>query len=86
MREPDNHTAWIDREGDTWVRVDDLSGYGSAQWWPLLDGPNFGEEREGLGSPRNWDGVLDGGHLPFVEASPERTARAIARVQRRAQS
>lgn len=83
MREPDNHTAWVDRDGDTWVRFDDAPGYGTARWFPLLDGPNFGEEREGIGFARTWALVLDGGHLPFEQASPERTDRAIARVQRR---
>ncbi|MFI5895633.1 hypothetical protein ACIA5D_36615 [Actinoplanes sp. NPDC051513] len=87
MVEPDNHTAWIDRGGDTWVRVDDypIGSYGIERWgpwWPLTDGPGW-EPRalDGIGQPRPWDQV-DEFHGPFTPAGPERTARAIERVRR----
>lgn len=90
MNEPANHTAWIDRGGDTWPRYDEYRGFevGTSgvrikpwgPWFPLTDGPNWEPRaRSGIGKPRPWDQVEKYG--PFVEADPERTARALARVR-----
>jgi hypothetical protein len=87
MLEPDNHTAWVDAGGDTWVRVDEfpVTSYGiprSGPWWPLTDGPGWEPQvRGGIGTPRPWHQV-DGLYGPLTPADPERTARAIARVHR----
>ncbi len=86
MREPGNHTAWIDRDGGTWVRADEypIGSLGIPRWgpwWPLTDGPGWEPgARGGIGEPRPWDQVLE--HKPFVRADPERTARALERVRR----
>ncbi len=76
--EPDNHTAIVDRGGDTWIRCDDMPGpYGT--WYPLTDGPHWEEwARSGIGTPRTWDQVEEYG--PFEPADPERAERAYARV------
>jgi hypothetical protein len=80
MEEPDNCTAWIDRFGDTWVRVDDMPGQFGGTWWPLTDGPGWEEwARTGVGKSRDWGQVEDYG--PFTPADPERTAAALARVR-----
>lgn len=78
--EPANHTAWVDRFGDTWVRADDMPGaYGS--WWPLTSGPGWNvRERGGIGTARTWDEVVEYG--PFTPADDTQTAAALARVQR----
>jgi hypothetical protein len=83
MREPDNHTAWVDQSGDTWVRDDETPGqYGN--WWPLTDGPNWEPwARNGVGQARTWDQV-DPEYGPFTEADPERAARALERVRQEA--
>jgi hypothetical protein len=80
VREPDNHTAWVDSAGDTWVRVDEVDGrYGN--WWPLTDGPGWESWAQGgVGGSRTWDLVEAYG--PFTEADSDRTARALARVRR----
>lgn len=82
MNEPDNHTAWVDRSGDTWVRVDEHPGRNGGTWNPLTDGPGWDEwARDGIGQARPWDWV-DPEYGPFVEADPARTARALDRVRR----
>lgn len=83
VREPDNHTGWVDRGGDTWVRADDVPGaYGT--WWPLTDGPGWEPRaRLGVGTARTWDQV-DQEHGPFTRADPDRTARALERVRQEA--
>lgn len=81
MNEPDNHTAWVDQSGDTWVRVDEHPGRNGGTWNPLTDGPGWDEwARNGIGQPRGWDQVEEYG--PFVQADPDRTARALDRVRR----
>jgi hypothetical protein len=82
MNEPDNHTALVDRFGDTWVGVDEHPGqYGN--WWALTDGPRWEEwARDGVGQARPWDWMDE--HGPFKVADPERTARALDRVRREA--
>lgn len=80
MNEPDNHTAWIDADGDAWVRVDDCPGpYG---WWQVCDGPHWGNAggHAAFGGGQAWDEVEEFG--PFTAADPDRTARAIAIVRR----
>ncbi len=80
MNEPDNHTAWVDRLGDTWVRADDMPGR-NGNWWPLTDGPGWDEHaRVGVGVSWDWEGARDYG--PFTPAGAERTAAALARVRR----
>jgi hypothetical protein len=83
MREPDNHTAVVDRGGDTWVRDDETPGqYGN--WWPLTDGPGWEPwARNSVGQARTWDQV-DPVYAPFVQADPDRTARALERVRQEA--
>jgi hypothetical protein len=78
MREPDNHTAWVDRFGDTWVRADDMPGqYGT--WWPICDGPGWDERARGdVGQARPWDWVEDD-YGPFTETDP---GDALERVRR----
>ncbi len=82
MIEPDNHTAWVDRFGDTWVRADDMPGRWGT-WWPLLDGPGY-DSGYGIGSARDWAMAVEYG--PFTPADSERTAAALARVRREASS
>jgi hypothetical protein len=83
MREPDNHTAWIDRFGDTWVRADDVPGAGGT-WWPLTDGPGWDAwARSGVGTARTWDEV-DPEYGPFVEADPDRATQALERIRQEA--
>jgi hypothetical protein len=78
--EPGNLTAWVDRFGDTWVRVDDCPGrFGN--WWPLMDGPGWEPwARQDVGQPRDWDQV-EYDYAPLVEADPQRTAEALERVR-----
>jgi len=49
VNEPDNHTALVDRDGGTWVRVDECPGqYG--KWWPITDGPGWEPQvQDGVG-------------------------------------
>lgn len=84
MIEPDDHTAWVDRFGDTWVRADNMPGtYGS--WWPLTDGPGWEPQaRNDIGKARGWDGVREYG--PFERADADRTAGALDRVRRQVTS
>lgn len=86
MNEPDNHTAWVDPAGDTWVRFDEwpATSWGAEPWgpWePLTDGPGWEPgARNGVGTPRPWDQV----HLfhgPLVQADPERAGQALDRVR-----
>lgn len=78
MIEPGNHTALIDRFGDTWIRVDDYPGR-HGNWWPLTDGPNWDSwAQDGIGSARDWITVQESG--PFEVADADRTAKALARV------
>lgn len=78
MIEPRNHTALIDRFGDTWIRVDEYPGR-HGNWWPLTDGPNWDSwAQNGIGSGRTWEDVRDSG--PFEVADADRTAKALARV------
>lgn len=79
MIEPDNHTAWVDRLGDTWVRTDDMPGEGGV-WWPLCDGPGWEPRaRNGVGEPRGWSEAREYG--PFEPAGPKRATRALERVR-----
>ena len=80
MNEPANHTALVDRGDDTWIRVDECPGrYGT--WWPLTDGPGWEpQERGGIGTAVTWNELAEHGRL--TPASPERTARALARVRK----
>lgn len=80
MIEPGDHTAWVDRFGDTWVRADDMPGrHGS--WWLLTNGPHWEERaRGGLGSAREWVDAEDYG--PFTPVGAEQTERALERVRR----
>jgi uncharacterized protein YukE len=77
--EPGDHTALIDRFGDTWVRVDEHPGpYGP--WWPITDGPAWEERgRNTVGAARDWDDLAEYG--PFTGADPRRTATALTRVR-----
>jgi hypothetical protein len=85
MREPDDHTALVDRFGDTWVRVDEHPGRNGGTWNPLTDGPGWDERaRDGVGQPRDWDQVE--GYGPFTSADPDRAARALERVLREVES
>jgi hypothetical protein len=80
VREPGNHTGWVDNAGDTWVRVDDLPGHNSGTWYPICDGPGWElQARHTVGTSRTWDQMEE--HGPWVPASPERTARAIELVR-----
>lgn len=81
MREPGNLTAWVDRGGDTWVRLDDPQRpHQWGTWWPLTDGPGWDEwARNGIGQPRPWDQVLE--HGPFVKADAALTALALDKVR-----
>jgi len=83
VNEPANNTAWVDRFGDVWVRLDDVTPYFDCNWWPLTDGPGWEEwARTGVGSPRTWATVQD--YMPFTEADPTRTAQALDRVRQEA--
>ena len=82
MREPDNHTAWIDKFGDTWVRVDEHPGR-NGTWWPLMDGTGWADwARNDVGVSRDWEDVVEYG--PFVEAGPAQAAAALDRVREEA--
>lgn len=79
MNEPANHTAWVDRLGDTWVRFDEASNY-DGNWWPLTDGPAWEPRvRNGVGQSRSWGATRE--YQPFKPADRARTARALARVR-----
>jgi hypothetical protein len=79
MIEPPNHTALVDKGGDTWVRYDEGGSFGP--WFPLTDGPGWDEwARDGVGYSRPWSWVEE--HGPFTEADSERAARALDRVRR----
>lgn len=82
MIEPGNLTAWVDKSGGTWARLDEQrSPHQWGPWWPLTDGPGFEPRaQDGIGQPRPWSQVLEYG--PFTQADPERTARALERVRR----
>jgi hypothetical protein len=83
VNEPNNHTAWIDRHEDTWVRDDASPGCNGSTWWPLTDGPGWDEwARNGVGQPRDWSQVEEYG--PFTRAHSHRTARALERVRQEA--
>lgn len=77
MNEPDNHTAWVDRFGSTWVRTDDAPGT-SGPWWPLTDIPGEGLHARMVYAARSfeWADVVDL-HGPLVQASPDRTVEAV---------
>lgn len=80
MNEPANHTAVVDRGGDTWIRCDDMPGrYGN--WYPITDGPHWDERARnspGTGQARTWGQVEEYG--PFELADQERAERAYVRV------
>lgn len=83
MNEPANHTAVVDRFGDTWVRCDDMPGR-DGNWWFITDGPGW-EEWARVGGQRiaqagTWDQVEERG--PFTLADRDRTLRAIDWVRR----
>ncbi len=78
MKEPDDLTAWVDKHGDTWVRVDEVAGWGGP-WRCLHDGPRWGVSAKPTGA-RNWDQVLR--RAPFVQADPQRTTEAVGEVLR----
>lgn len=85
MREPGNHTAWIDKFGDTWVRDDDVPDTGLRRrwgpWFPLSDGPGWDEGgRNKVGTPRPWHQV-DPTYAPFTQADAVRTAWALELVR-----
>jgi hypothetical protein len=81
VNEPADLTGWVDRFGDTWVRVDELTGrYGP--WWPLTDGPHWDDGASAVGNSCIWAEVEEYG--PFTPADPARTAAAIDRVRRAA--
>lgn len=73
MNEPGNHTAWIDRRGDTWVRVDEAFG-DSGNWWVIFPGA-------GVFGGRAWDAIAPN-HGPFTQASPADSASAVQRVRK----
>lgn len=78
MNEPADLTAWVDRHGDTWVRVDEVGSEWNGPWRCLCDGPGW--DRPGHpGGCRDWNFVSDYG--PFIQADPQRTAAAIARIR-----
>ena len=55
MNEPANHTAVIDKFGDTWIRVDEMPGRSGPvfTWYPLTDGPGWDPSvRNSVGTPR----------------------------------
>lgn len=82
MREPDNHTGWVDRFGDMWVRDDDTPGQ-RGTWWPLTSGPGWDEwARAGVGVASAWPEVEEYG--PFTPASASETAEALQRVRQEA--
>ncbi len=74
MREPDDLTAWIDRDCDTWVRVDEVADRGGP-WRCLRDGPGWHP-----GRGRQWQDVAGNG--PFTQADRERTAHAVGQIRR----
>lgn len=80
MDEPGNHTAWVDKTGGTWVRVDDHPGkWASGTWYPITDGPGFEEwAQDGVGEARPWEWL--GEYGPFEPADADRTARALRLV------
>jgi hypothetical protein len=81
VNEPANHTAWIDTDGDAWVRVDDCPGP-RGTWWQICDGPYWGTTggHAAFGGAQEWDEVEEYG--PFAAADPDRTAAAIDLVRR----
>ncbi len=83
MNEPANLTAWVDRGGDTWVRVDEPQRPDQwGPWWPLTDGPGWEPwARGGLGQPRPWNQVEE--HGPFVKADADLTRMAVDKVRQR---
>lgn len=86
MNEPDNHTAVVDRFGDTWVRVDEHPGRWGT-WWPLCTGPGSPPsawlwEPDDIGTPRRWEDITEAG--PFTVADQERAAAALACVREEA--
>jgi hypothetical protein len=83
VNEPEDLTAWVDRDGGTWVRVDDCPGRWGT-WWPLTDGPGSDPQvQDGVGQARTWDEV-DPEYGPFTEADPVRAARALDLVRQEA--
>jgi hypothetical protein len=81
VREPDNHTALVDRFGGTWVRVDECPGQ-FGKWWPITDGPGWEPQvQDGVGQARPWDQVV-GEYGPFDVADPDRAVQALERVRR----
>jgi hypothetical protein len=83
VNEPRNHTALIDRFGDTWIRVDELPGQFGGTWWPLTDGVGWDPNaRNGIGKAREWRQMAEYG--PFEVADGARTRRALARVEEEA--
>jgi hypothetical protein len=82
VNEPANHSALVDRFGDTWVRADDVPGR-NGSWWPLTDGTGWEPwARTGVGQARTWPEVEE--YAPLTEADPDRAARALAMVREEA--
>lgn len=78
MNETADRTAWIDRAGDTWVRVDEVAGR-RGPWRCLCDGPHW-EAWAGPGGSRDWADVQE--HGPLSQADQQRTAAAVDRILR----
>jgi len=79
MREPDNHTAWLDNCGYTWVRVDEHPGPFGA-WHALTDDPGWDEAARRRPIICKWDNISDREWIG--EASPDEAARAVQRVRK----
>lgn len=82
LAEPANLTGWVDRNGDVWVRVDDCPNRKPCDvWWQWMCGPKSRKSLRG-GIYRGWHWELTAADFgPFVEASAEDTATAIALVR-----
>jgi hypothetical protein len=82
VNEPDNHTAWTDEDGDTWVRVDECA-LANHNWFALTDDPEPGtpmHAQDAVGAPFRWEQMAGFGLRE--PADPGRTARALERVRR----
>jgi hypothetical protein len=79
MNEPDNHTAWRDDYGTTWVRVDELPGlYGP--WHAVVDDPGW-EARVRQTGPVAGGWAFAKRHGPLTPVGAEEAALAVERVR-----
>lgn len=78
MTEPDDLTAWVDRHGDTWVRVDEVADW-SGPWLCLCDGPVWDSPGH-PGGGWDWEEMAEYG--PFTQADPQKTAAAVDLARR----